>query len=248
MMHLPESTLDSNGATLSSHRPTPFEAATTTAPAPGALRTANRPQVQHEPRYHSLAVVIERAATRRGLALERAGTHPIPTALELRQVGPAGTPWLVCHADRDPLLASSGSMPVPRQIRATMARLVEEGFDFPVTIVAHQCAPGDQPKASEVLAAPGSAITAQRARSMVKHPGAHPEGRRSVDRIEQGAASVERAVSRVGRAASRVGVTLGSMAAAIALDPIVFGAVAPPGRALHPGEPAAWFVIGRWDW
>ena len=42
-------------------------------------------------------------------------------------------------------------------------------------------------------------------------------------------------------------VLVGTAAAAIStIDPIIFGAV--PAVSAREGEPAAWYVLARWDW
>jgi hypothetical protein len=75
------------------------------------------------------------------------------------------------------------------------------------------------------------------------------------EHLGQRAAQIVRALAQaapylgmavVAVAAAPLVVVGGAIAGLATLDPIIFGAV--PAVAAKPGEPAAWYVVARWDW
>lgn len=82
-----------------------------------------------------------------------------------------------------------------------------------------------------------------------------PEPAASVElanRLGRRSTQIVNAIEQAGKAVGAATLTAAASAAAIAgdavdkLDPIVLGAI--PALRDRPGEPAAWYVLARWDW
>ena len=143
-----------------------------------------------------------------------------------------GIPWWLGPAECDPHRDRRGRLPMPQEPRARLQELAARRLPFQRVAVAHELDPaGPVRDLLPSLWQGPLACTAETARSLVGPPPAHPG-------VRWAARLLEMLASGTGRVASRL--------ADVALDPIVFGVVAP--RAPRPGDATLWFALAVWRW
>jgi len=140
---------------------------------------------------------------------------------------------------------------VPKAQAAALGRLSQSGLDFPVLYVAHELPKGRVPESA--TAAVGSVIPVATSEVAEMVGSAPPPasvvelGDRLALRARQVFAAMGKAVPIIGAVAAAPFLLVGAAVAGLAtLDPIIFGAV--PAVSARSGEPAAWYVLARWDW
>jgi hypothetical protein len=155
------------------------------------------------------------------------------------------TDWIVGPVSDDEIPV------VPREQRMSLERLEAAGAHFPLLYVAHEVAKGNFP--DDAHATPGT-VAPIPSEHLAELVGPSPQPAVSVelaDSLSVRANQVFRAMGRVGTMAGVVAaapfVLVGSAIAAIGtLDPMLLGVI--PAVLARPGEPAAWYVLARWDW
>jgi hypothetical protein len=136
---------------------------------------------------------------------------------------------------------------VPAAERARLQRLLQAGIDFPLVYVAHEIHKGQ-------VAVPAGPValdhaTAAAAVGPVPPPAdATALAARLGHSSEQLLAFLRGALRIAGATAAAPFVLAGAALSGLAagLDPIVFGVV--PASQPLPGQPAAWYVLARWEW
>lgn len=137
---------------------------------------------------------------------------------------------------------------VPREQRDALARLEAAGANFPVIYSAHEIPKGNFPGSPD---APTGMVTTVAAGHAIELVGPPPVNAGTVELAERMSNRAKRVFRAVGTAAGAVVAAplmlVGAAAGALAtLDPIILGVIpAGPSRA---GEPAAWYVLAKWDW
>jgi hypothetical protein len=138
---------------------------------------------------------------------------------------------------------------IPRAQRRKLERLEESGFHMPTLFIAHEIPKGNVPQTdgSPVGTTAGvSEAVAKKAVGPIPPPAGTVEiGERLSERAHQVFSALGKAVPIIGAVAAAPFLLAGAVASA-ALDPIIFGVI--PAVSTAPGEPAAWFVLARWDW
>lgn len=203
--------------------------------------------------------------SRRAAVLDRRSTKVVERARE------AGVP--ITYLGMTPLFAEPRACPgpdtdwvispvtdlkdavVPRVERAALLRLVEAGIEFPMIYIAHEIPKGRlaiQDNGSEPVP---QVVTvdhdvAEAAVGPVPPPAAASA---LADRLGHNSQRLlhvlAMALPIAGAIAAAPFVLAGAAVAAVGaltLDPIVFG-VMPAGQPI-PGQPAAWYILARWDW
>ncbi len=144
---------------------------------------------------------------------------------------------------------------VPRSQQEALRRLDAWGLRFPVLYVAHEV-----PDGQAFAQTGGDLQTVRQVRpsEMPELVGPTPPPVVVTKVADHLSEKAEQILSAIRRASVVVGTTAmaalaapvvaaGSAAAAIAtIDPIIFGAV--PAVSAREGEPAAWYVLAKWDW
>jgi hypothetical protein len=140
---------------------------------------------------------------------------------------------------------------VPREHKKSLERLEAVGAHFPILYVAHEVKKGNFPGS---LNAPSGSVASIPMEQVGEIVGPTPVPAGSVET----AARLNLRTNQVFRAMGRVGAVAGALAAAplllvgsavsalSTLDPIVFGVI--PALLAETDEPAAWYVLARWDW
>jgi hypothetical protein len=180
---------------------------------------------------------VTRRAAQGDVRIDYLGVHPL--FIEPRLYSGVDTDWVVAPVQAD------DERYVPRPQRAVLNKLREAGLEFPRLYVAHEVA--KQPGAS-------SEPTVMSRSAALELVGPTPDPQQAVDlshRLGHASDAVIRTAARaipiIGAIAAAPFIVVGGAIAALAtMDPVVFG-VMPQGRVLE-GEPAAWFVLTRWDW
>jgi hypothetical protein len=140
---------------------------------------------------------------------------------------------------------------VPREHKKSLERLEAVGAHFPILYVAHEVKKGNFPGS---LNAPSGSVASIPMEQVGEIVGPTPVPAGSVET----AARLNLRTNQVFRAMGRVGAVAGALAAAplllvgsavsalSTLDPIVFGVI--PALLAETDQPAAWYVLARWDW
>ena len=187
------------------------------------------------------------SASRAGVDITYLGIAPLFD--EPRAYAGQQTDWIIRPAaDHDESI-------VPASRRGKAAELVHAGIDFPLVYVAHEIPKGR-------LAMPGrnhrrDGATASRTRSCNRSRsiGAVPVpaatsalAERLGHKSEHLLAVLRTALPIAGAIAAAPFILAGAAVAALAngLDPIVFGAI--PAGPPSSGQPAAWYILARWEW
>jgi hypothetical protein len=159
------------------------------------------------------------------------------------------TDWVLAPAQK------AADAVMPAAVRRDLRRLVEQGIEFPFTYIAHEVRKEHAQARFPARQAGPQILDVVDAEELVgpvpPHAGAVALGERLGQRSAQLVRAARRAavatgVAAAGLAAAPVVLVGGAIASLATLDPIVLGAV----PALHatPGQPAAFYVLARWDW
>lgn len=145
----------------------------------------------------------------------------------------SGTAWIYGPVERDPLRGSHERSVVPRKQRTELKRIAELGVPFQRLAIAHELDPdGPVQEFLPALKIGARTCTDDVARRLVGGVPAHPDVARAVRVLD---AAIGGAASAVSTYVSRV-----------ALDPIIFGIIAPtPPR--H-DELCLWYPLVAWRW
>lgn len=140
---------------------------------------------------------------------------------------------------------------VPKAQAQALARLDQRGIGFPVLYVGHEIMKGKAPGSMSARAGSLLPVPADDAIDLVG-PVPPPASTVSVgeqlnESAKQVFAIMRKTVPIMGAIAAAPFVLAGAAIASIAtLDPVVFGAI--PAASSAEGEPAAWYVLARWEW
>jgi hypothetical protein len=140
---------------------------------------------------------------------------------------------------------------VPREQKKSLERLESVGAHFPMLYVAHEVKKGNFPGS---LNAPSGSVASIPMEQVGEIVGPTPVPAGSVEtatRLNLRTNQVFRAMGRVGAVAGAVAAAplllVGSAVSALStLDPILFGVI--PALLAETDQPAAWYVLARWDW
>lgn len=143
--------------------------------------------------------------------------------------------WIVGPAEKDPLRGRHGRTVLPRSARARLNALAALRVPFQRVAVAHELNPDGPVKALLPELRSGSQVCAEPlARTLVGSVPVDPRTAGAVHALEWATATPGRAARTAGSGLRR------------ALDPIVFGVVAPtPPR--H-GQPCLYYPLTAWRW
>jgi hypothetical protein len=204
--------------------------------------------------------VTQTAATRNRVAtLEREAPQIVKTAkafnVDIQYLGIAPLPegihlysgdtsdWIVGPAK------VNDAHHIPRDPRQALERLEASGIPMPLLFTAHEI---PKEKLSRTAGAPmGSRVIISQGEAEAAI-GVIPSPRSAViaaeglnDRAHQVFSTLAKAVPVIGAVIAAPFVLAGAVAAAT-LDPVILGVV--PASSTSPGEPAAWYVLAKWDW
>jgi len=180
-------------------------------------------------------------------AVQYLGVNPL--FAEARLYRGIGTDWVLAPATKPDDLV------VPRKERQTLERLKKAEINFPLIYVAHEV---EKEKTKELVPLEGKShvVLDHDEASELVGPVPAPAGALELgDRLAQHSTQVLRTIARVAPIAGKVALGVvaapvvlvgGALAGLATLDPIVLGAI--PAFAAEPGEPAAWYVLARWEW
>jgi hypothetical protein len=144
---------------------------------------------------------------------------------------------------------------IPREQLQAFTRLEAAGATFPAIYVAHEINKGNFPGSPEAPTGTMATVDPDHAAYLVGRPPLPADSLKLADRLDARAAQVFRAMRQVGIVAGTAAAAIaaaplrlvGSAVGALAnLDPVVFGVI--PAVSPRVGEPAAWYVLARWDW
>ena len=153
--------------------------------------------------------------------------------------------WVLMRVAEDPLYQHHDGYPIPKQTLSRLHAVQAAGIEFDVMYVAHEVPKGairdGEPLDAQALMPPPPKQVTHLSRAF----GVVARGLWAV-------AAAPIAASMVAGAAAAAGGLLAApllvVGAALALDPVLFGAVVTPGRALRSGEPACWFFVDSWQY
>ena len=173
--------------------------------------------------------------------IEYLGIAPLPNGP--RMFSGASSDWVLGPA------TAEDAHYIPRAQRRTLERLQESGVHMPVIFVAHEIPKGNL---AQIVNSPVgttadvSGVVARKAVGPVPPPASTVEiGERLSERAHQVFSALGKAVPMIGAIVAAPFLLAGAVASAT-LDPIIFGVI--PATSTDPGEPAAWYVLARWDW
>ena len=162
--------------------------------------------------------------------------EPLPlawTETPLVSIDRSGIPWIIAPAEHDPLRTAGGRTVIPHKQRAQLKRIAKLGIPFQRLAIAHELDPeGPVRQLLPALRTQPQPCTNELARALVGEVPAHPGVTRAVTVLD----------AAVNGATSAVGIN----AVISALDPIIFGVIAPtPPR--H-GQLCLWYPLVAWRW
>ncbi len=218
---------------------TPATMSPTTARAPAAAID------QRIARLERLAPQVVKDAERVGVDVQYLGMHPLFN--ETRLYAGIDNNWVLGPA------REANDAVVPKRERQTLQRLTASSvIDMRALYVAHEV-PKEKTKDLVVLGHGPVAVDRVTATDLV---GPVPEPKESLALGETLAQRAQQAMHAAGQAARLAGMTAVAVAAApvavvaglaaATVDPVILGAI--PAGASTVGEPAAWFVLVKWDW
>ena len=169
------------------------------------------------------------------------GIAPLPEGI--RVLSGATTDWVLGPA------TLKDADHIPQQQRRILERLENSGLHMPTLFIAHEIPKGHLPS---VLDAPVGSMTAvskvdaDKAIGQIPPPASTIEmGEKLGERSRQVFSAFAKTIPVIGAVVSAPFLIAGAGIAAI-LDPIIFGVI--PAVSATPGQPAAWYVLARWDW
>jgi hypothetical protein len=162
--------------------------------------------------------------------------EPLPlawTETPLVSIDRSGIPWIIGPAEHDPLRSARGRTVIPHKQRTQLKRIAKLGVPFQRLAIAHELDPeGPVRQLLPALRTQPQPCTNELARVLVGDVPAHPGVTRAVTVLD----------AAVNGATSAVGIN----AVVSALDPIIFGVIAPtPPRD---GQLCLWYPLVAWRW
>jgi hypothetical protein len=160
-----------------------------------------------------------------------------------------GSDWVI-----SPVSPSEISV-VPRSQQEVLRRIDASGIRFPVLYIAHEVPKG---RAFEKLDVDLQSVRQLHPSEVPQLVGPTPPPVGATELANRLSTRADQVLTVIRRASAIAGATamaalaapvvlVGTAAAAIStIDPIIFGAV--PAVSAREGEPAAWYVLARWDW
>jgi len=179
--------------------------------------------------------LVEYPCRSQGLVVETLGEYPLFTEMRLVQ-GPI-TDVVIVPAEQDPLFAS-GQFPLPRSVKTRMQLMEQIGVPLErmFTYIAHEVPANsvamDRPLPLEAVTPPPSAHTLRQSERLGAI--AHVSTISALKGFRRGLTTSVRGMV--------VGALATGVAAALLLDPIIFGALADE-RGM-----ATWVVLAQWVW
>ena len=182
-----------------------------------------------------------------GVPIDYLGIAPL--FAEDRAYSGPHTDWVISPVN-DP-----GDAVIPRTERAALLRLVDAGIEFPMIYIAHEVPKGRLviPATTGEPVAPVVTVDHTAAEAAIGPVPPPAAAIRLADRLGHSSQRLLRilasAIPIAGAIVAAPVVLAGAAVAAIgalALDPIVFGVI--PAGPPVPGQPAAWYILARWDW
>jgi hypothetical protein len=165
-------------------------------------------------------------------------SHPEPlplawTETPLVSIDRSGIPWIIGPAEHDPLRSARGRTVIPHKQRAQLKRIAKLGVRFQRLAIAHELDPqGPVPQLLPALRTQPQPCTNEAAPVLAREAPAHP--------------GVTRAVMVLDAAVSGATSAVGINAVVSALDPIIFGVIAPT-QPRH-GQLCLWYPLVAWRW
>jgi hypothetical protein len=159
--------------------------------------------------------------------------EPLPlvwTETPLVSIDRSGVPWVIGPAERDPLRTARGRTVIPHKQRAQLKRIAKLGVPFQRLAIAHELDPEGQ--LLPALRTQPQPCTNEAARALVGEVPAHP--------------GVTRAVMVLDAAVSGATSAVGINAVVSALDPIIFGVIAPTPPQHR--QLCLWYPLAAWRW
>jgi hypothetical protein len=145
----------------------------------------------------------------------------------------SGVPWAIGPVERDPMRGSRGRTVVPRRQLNRLKRIAELGVPFQRLAIAHELdLEGPVGQLLPILRDGPQPCTDEVARALVGGVPAHP--------------GVSRAVRVLDSAVRGATTTVPINALVSALDPIIFGVIAPNGP--RHGQLCLWYPLAAWRW
>ena len=173
--------------------------------------------------------------------IEYLGIAPLPDGPRI--FSGAASDWVLAPA------TAEDAHYIPRAQRRSLERLQESGLHMPTIFVAHEIPKGNLAQivnspVGTTAGVPG--VVARRAVGPIPPPASTVEmAKRLSERAHQVFSALGKAVPMIGAIVAAPFLLAGAVASAT-LDPIIFGVI--PATSTDPGEPAAWYVLARWDW
>jgi hypothetical protein len=206
----------------------------------GTVDTATQRSINALERRAPSLVTAARAA---GVEVEYLGFTDLFT--ETRHYAGADVDWVLAP------VTNANQAVVPARERHELKRLDAAGIDFPLTFIADEV-----PKQRTAhLPAPqpgGYAVLDPKTGNELVGPVPEPhQSALMASRLGQASQRILNGVATTGRAigmtaATALAAPVAALSVLATIDPIILGAI--PARYTQPGEPAAWFILARWDW
>ena len=169
------------------------------------------------------------------------GIAPLPEGI--RVLSGAMTDWVIGP------VALKDADHIPLQQRRSLERLESSGLHMPTLFIAHEIPKGHLPLVSDAPVGSMTAVSkvdADKAIGQIPPPASTIEmGEKLAERSRQVFSALAKTIPVIGAVVSAPFVIVGAGVAAV-LDPIIFGVI--PAISASPGQPAAWYVLARWDW
>jgi hypothetical protein len=192
------------------------------------LSLSHPPEVRTDPELAQLSVQIK----------DRWSSLPNPlplvwTETPLVSIDSSGVPWVIGPAERDPLRSARGRTVIPHKQRTSLKRIAELGVPFQRLAIAHELDPeGPVRQLLPTLRAGPQPCTDELAQALVGPVPPHPGVTRAVRVFD----------TAVRGATSAVPIN----AVVSALDPIIFGVIAP--TTPQHGQLCLWYPLVAWRW
>lgn len=169
------------------------------------------------------------------------GIAPLPEGIHV--LSGATTDWILGPA------TLKDAENIPLQQRRSLERLESSGLHMPTLFIAHEIPKGNLPSVSDAPVGSMTAVSkvdAEKAIGPIPPPASTIEmGEKLGERSRQVFSALAKTIPVIGAVVSAPFVIVGAGMAAV-LDPIIFGVI--PAVSAAPGQPAAWYVLARWDW
>jgi hypothetical protein len=169
------------------------------------------------------------------------GIAPLPEGIHV--LSGATTDWILGPA------TLKDAENIPLQQRRSLERLESSGLHMPTLFIAHEIPKGNLPSVSDAPVGSMTAVSkvdAEKAIGPIPPPASTIEmGEKLGERSRQVFSALSKTIPVIGAVVSAPFVIVGAGMAAV-LDPIIFGVI--PAVSAAPGQPAAWYVLARWDW